>query len=105
MCYNKDNEREKGVIKMANTQQQRKEMLIALKGIIDLNEKLELLECNEEDELEWGFLCYYKEETGEEISFRIDDDEEHFIKMFIDGELQPLPTIERVEEKVVVEND
>jgi hypothetical protein len=95
MCYNKDNERQKGVIKMANTEKQRKELLIALKGIIELNEDLELLEWNEEDELEWGFLCYYKEETGEEISFRIDDDEEHFIKMFIDGVLEPLPTIEK----------
>lgn len=89
----------KGSLKMANTQEQRKEMLVALKGIIDLNEKLELLEWNEEDDLEWGFLCYYKEETGEEISFRIDDDKEHFIKMFIDGVLQPLPSIEKIEER------
>lgn len=82
---------------MANTLEQRNEMLIALKNIIDLNENLELLEFNMEDDVEWGFIEYYNEETDELLCFRVDDDETHFIKMYIDGELQPLPSIEKVE--------
>ena len=81
---------------MANTLKQRNEMLLALKNIIDLNENLELFEFHLEDDVEWGFIEYYKEETDELLCFRVDDDEEHFIKMYIDGELQPLPSIEKI---------
>lgn len=84
---------------MANTIEQRNELLVALKGILDLNEDLELLEFELEDEYEWGFIEYYNNNTDELVSFIVDEDEKHFIKMYIDGELQPLPTVEKVEER------